>query len=359
MTGDLHVTPELPVAAQSDTTPETTPRAHSRAIALTAGIALCVAGAGIAMLLGGLIPAVNPMLIAIVLGALAANLVSLPAWIRPGVEFSTKRLLRLGIAVLGLRLMFSDIIELGWGVIGVVIGIVTLGITGTMYVGRLLGLSWTQRVLIACGFSICGAAAVAAADGVIDAKDEETLTSIALVVVFGTVMIPGIPLLAHIMGMNDLQAGILAGGSIHEVAQVVAAGGVIGGSALAVATVVKLARVLMLAPVMAYFGLVQRRRCREKGTTDATVGTRPPLVPVFVLGFLALVAVRSSGLLPDVVVDQAALVQSALLTTAMFGLGLGVRLSLLRSVGPRPFILAAAATGWVLLVALLGVAIVA
>ncbi|MFX1760921.1 YeiH family protein [Rhodococcus sp. As11] len=356
MIGDLHVTPELPVAAQSDTTPETTPRAHSRAIALTAGIALCVAGAGTALLLGGLIPAVNPMLIAIVLGALAANLVSLPAWIRPGVEFSTKRLLRLGIAVLGLQLMFSDIIELGWGVIGVVIAIVTLGITGTMYLGRLLGLSWTQRVLIACGFSICGAAAVAAADGVVDAKDEETLTSIALVVVFGTAMIPGIPLLAHIMGMNDLQAGILAGGSIHEVAQVVAAGGVIGGSALAVAT---LARVLMLAPVMAYFGLVQRRRCREKGTNGATVGTRPPLVPVFFLGFLALVAVRSSGLLPDVVVDQAALVQSALLTTAMFGLGLGVRLSLLRSVGPRPFILAAAATGWVLLVALLGVAIVA
>lgn len=359
MTGELHMRPELPAAAQSGTTTEATPHAHSRVTALTAGIALCVAGAGTAMVLGRLIPAVNPMLIAIVLGALAANLVALPGWIRPGVEFSTKRLLRLGIAVLGLQLMFSDILELGWGVIAVVVAIVALGIAGTMYLGRILGLSWTQRVLIACGFSICGAAAVAAADGVVDAKDEETLTSIALVVVFGTAMIPGIPLLAHLLGMNDRQAGILAGGSIHEVAQVVAAGGVIGGGALAVATVVKLARVLMLAPVMAYFGLVQRRRRRAAGTAGATVGTRPPLVPVFVLGFLALVAVRSSGLLPDVAIDRAALVQSALLTTAMFGLGLGVRISLLRSVGPRPFVLAAAATLWVLLVALVGVAVVA
>lgn len=359
MIDDLHVTSGTPVLTQSGRTSGVAPREHSRATALTVGIAVCVLGAAAAMLLGRLIPAVNPMLIAIVLGALTVNLVSLPAWIRPGVEFSTKRLLRLGIAVLGLQLMFSDIIELGWGVIAVVVTIVALGIAGTMYLGRLLGLSWTQRVLIACGFSICGAAAVAATEGVVDAKDEETLTSIALVVVFGTAMIPGIPLLAHVMGMNDRQAGILVGGSIHEVAQVVAAGGVIGGSALAFATVVKLARVLMLAPAIACFGLLQRRRIRDMGTHEATVGKRPPLIPVFVVGFLALVAVRSSGLLPDVVVGQAALVQSALLTTAMFGLGLGVRVGLLRSIGPRPFVLAAAATSWVLLVALVGVAAVA
>lgn len=155
--------------------------------------------------------------------------------------------------------------------------------------------------------------------------------------------------------MDDRQSGILAGGSIHEVAQVVAAGGMIGGGALAVATVVKLARVLMLAPVMAYLGVVRRRRSRETGVHEDTVGRQPPLVPVFVIGFLAAVAVRSSGLLPDVVLEHAALVQSALLTTAMFGLGLGVRVGLLRSIGLRPFVLAAASTLWVVLITLVGV----
>ncbi|MGV5046664.1 MULTISPECIES: YeiH family protein [Rhodococcus] len=352
MSGEVEVTS----TPQDVVRPEATPVGpRSRAVALVAGIGACAAGAAIAIVLGRLFPAVNPMLIAIVLGALVANLVPVPAWIGPGVDFSTKRLLRLGIAVLGLQLVFHDILTLGWGVIALVVVIVAAGITGTMYLGRVLGLSWTQRVLISCGFSICGAAAVAAADGVVDAKRKEVITSIALVVVFGTLMIPGIPLLVGVLGMDDLQSGILAGGSIHEVAQVVAAGGMIGGGTLAVATVVKLARVLMLAPVMAYLGVVRRRRSRETGVHEDTVGRQPPLVPVFVIGFLAAVAVRSSGLLPDVVLEHAALVQSALLTTAMFGLGLGVRVGLLRSIGLRPFVLAAASTLWVVLIALVGV----
>jgi uncharacterized integral membrane protein (TIGR00698 family) len=223
-----------------------------------------------------------------------------------------------------------------------------------MYAGKLLGLSWTQRVLIACGFSICGAAAVAAADGVVDAKEEELLTSVALVVIFGTLMIPAIPLLSNALGLTERQSGMWAGGSIHEVAQVVAAGGIIGGGALAVATVVKLARVLMLAPVMAYLGARERRITKGEKSNSS----QPPLVPFFVVAFLGCVALRSSGVLPDVVIAQAKVLQTALLTAAMFALGLGVRVALLRSVGPRPFVLAALSTVWVAVVALLGVWIV-
>lgn len=330
--------------------------ARDRRVAPVAtGVALCVVGAAVSMGIGRLVPAVNPMLIAIVAGALVANVVTVPARIRPGLDFSAKRLLRVGIALLGLQLMFSDVVGLGWGVIAVVVAVVALGILGTMYAGKLLGLSWTQRTLIACGFSICGAAAAAATGGVIDAKEEELLTTVALVVVFGTLMIPAIPLASHLIGLTDRQAGMWAGGSIHEVAQVVAAGGAIGGGALAVATVVKLARVLMLAPVMAVLGARARREARG-GSGEPT---HPPLVPLFVLGFLACVALRSSGLVPDALIDAAKLVQTALLTTAMFALGLGVRLSLLRSVGPRPFVLATLSTVWVAGVALIGVLLVA
>ncbi|MGW4478851.1 YeiH family protein [Rhodococcus triatomae] len=329
--------------------------ARGRWAGVTAGVALCVVGAAVAMGIGRLVPAVNPMLIAIVAGALVSNLVAVPGWIKPGLDFSAKRLLRVGVALLGLQLMFSDVVGLGWGVIAVVVAIVALGIAGTLYLGKLLGLSWTQRVLIACGFSICGAAAVAATDGVVGAKEEELLTAVALVVVFGTLMIPAIPLLSGAFGLTDSQAGMWAGGSIHEVAQVVAAGGMIGGGALAVATVVKLARVLMLAPVMAYLGARQRRATR--GAAEAR--TQPPLVPLFVIGFLACVALRSSGLLPQAALDLARLAQTALLTTAMFALGLGVRVGLLRAVGPRPFVLAAASTVWVAGIALVGTVLVA
>lgn len=321
---------------------------------LLPGLALCTAGALLAMGAGRLLPTVSPLLIAIVAGAVLANLVALPVSLRPGLAFSSKRLLRVGIALLGLQLMFSDILGLGWGMIAVVVAIVFLGMAGTMYAGKLLGLSWTQRVLIACGFSICGAAAVAAADGVVNAKEEELLTAVALVVIFGTLMIPTIPLLAGALGLSDVDAGMWAGGSIHEVAQVVAAGSAIGGGALAVATVVKLARVLMLAPVMAYLSM-HSRRSSEGSSADAT---RPPLVPLFTLAFVACVGLRSTGVLPDAVLAQAKLVQTALLTAAMFALGASVHVSVIRSVGSRPFVLAAVSTVWVASIALVGVSIV-
>jgi uncharacterized integral membrane protein (TIGR00698 family) len=298
------------------------------------------------------LPTVSPLLIAIVCGALATNLVVIPARFNAGLTIASKRMLRIGVALLGLQLVFGDILALGWGVIVVVVSIVVLGIVGTMFLGRLLGLTWTQRLLIACGFSVCGAAAVAAVGGVVDADEEETLTAVALVVIFGTLMIPVIPALADAFGMPDIEAGMWAGGSIHEVAQVVAAGGAIGGAALGVAVVVKLARVLMLAPIMAILSVRQRRLA-----SGSTTAKRPPLIPLFVLAFIACVALRSGNMLPGVVIAEVKVVQTALLTVAMFALGTGVRAAMIRKVGARPFVLAAVSTAWVAAIALLGVAL--
>ena len=313
---------------------------------------MCALGATVALIAGQFTSAVSPLLIAIVAGAVLANTVSLPAKFQPGLAFSAKRLLRVGIALLGLQLMFSDIVGLGWGVIAVVVAIVFLGIAGTMYAGKLLGLSWSQRILIACGFSICGAAAVAAADGVVNAREEELLTAVALVVIFGTLMIPTIPLLADAFGMNEIEAGMWAGGSIHEVAQVVAAGSALGATALGVATVVKLARVLMLAPVMAFLSI------RQRTMVDNTATKRPPLIPLFVVAFIGCMGLRSTGMLPNELLGLTKTVQTALLAAAMFALGLGVRLSVIRGVGARPFVLAAISTVWVATIAYVGVVLV-
>ena len=316
---------------------------------LLPGLALTAVATGLAVGVGRILPTVSPLLIAIALGAVLANCINLPQRVQPGVQFSAKRLLRVGVALLGLQLTFSDILGLGPTTILIVVAIVVFGIGATMLMGRLLGLSWTQRLLIACGFSICGAAAAAAVDGVVDAEDEELLTAVALVVVFGTIMIGMIPLLSHALGLDARTSGIWTGGAVHEVAQVVATGGAIGGGALTVAVVVKLARVVLLAPVLAVIGWQVRRR--ETAPADTR---RPPLIPLFVLAFLGCATLRTTGVLPESVLDIAKIAQTAMLTAAMFALGAGVRVATLRRVGPRPLVLALLSTVWVAAVALVG-----
>ncbi len=332
----------------------------------TPGLAFVAVCTALAMLIGRFIPTVSPLLIAIVLGAVLANVLPLPQRIEPGLTFSSKRLLRAGVALLGLQLVVGDILALGWGVIGLIVAVVAVGIVFGMWAGKLMGLTWTQRLLIACGFSICGAAAVAAADGVVDAEEEETITAIALVVIFGTLMILAIPLLTDLIGLSDEDGGLWAGASIHEVAQVVAAGGAIGGGALAVAVVVKLGRVLMLAPVLTAIGLMRRRSERTSaGTAVPTVAhddpaavQRPPLVPLFVVVFIAFVAIRSTGILPDGLLSVGKTIETALLTAAMFALGTGVRVATMKKVGPKPFVLALVQTVFVTALALGGVLLV-
>ncbi|NEW51293.1 putative sulfate exporter family transporter [Nocardia cyriacigeorgica] len=292
----------------------------------------------------------SPLLAAILVGAIAANVVDIPERVRPGLQFCSKRLLRIGVALLGLQVTFSDIFGLGPAILLLVLVIVVAGIAGTMLLGRVLGIGWTQRLLIACGFSICGAAAVAAADGVVDADEEEVLTSVALVVVFGTLLIAIIPPASHALGLDEATSGVWAGAAVHEVAQVVAVGGAIGSTALTIAVVVKLARVVLLAPVLAAISWHLRRR-----QTDGSDSARkPPLVPVFVLAFLACAAFRSTGVIPAAALDMAREVQTVLLTAAMFALGTGVRLRSLAKVGARPLMLAAGSTLWVSALALAG-----
>ena len=324
---------------------------------VTPGLLVCALAVLLCLGLGRLLPTVSPLLIAIVLGAVLSNVVPLPAALKPGLAFASRRVLRVGVVLLGLQLILSDIAGLGVGMIAVVVAVVAGGIVVSVLAGRLLGLSPSQSLLIACGFSICGAAAVAAVDGVIEADEQEVMTAVALVVVFGTVMIPLVPLAGHGIGLSTGQLGMWAGGSIHEVAQVVAAGGAIGGSALGVAVVVKLARVLLLAPVMAVVSLRLRRAVDPAAGVRATSGKRPPLVPLFVVGFLAMAVLASTGLVPGAVLAGSKVVQTAFLAAAMFALGCGVNLPALRRVGPRPVILAMISTMVVAATSLSGVLI--
>lgn len=316
------------------------------------GLGLALAAAGVALLVQRVLPMVSPLLVAIVLGVVLTNLWTVPEILAPGMRVAAKRLLRLGIVVLGLQLALGDILALGPGMIVVVILIVGLGIGGTLTIGKALGVPPMQRLLIACGFSICGAAAVAAVEGAVDAEEEDVATAIGLVVVFGTFMIGVAPPVLGLLDLTYRQKGLIAGGSIHEVAQVVAVGGIIGGGALTAAVVVKLARVLMLAPVIMVIGLARRR-----GATPLE-GKRPPLVPLFVAGFLATALARTLLPLGPQVLEVGKLAQTVLLSAAMFALGCGVRMSMLKKVGGRPVILGALSTLWIFAVAATGVLLI-
>ncbi len=314
---------------------------------LLPGLVPCLLVAVIAVAVNLAVPALSPLLLAIVLGAVLTNIVSIPDSWGAGVQFSSKKLLRVGIVLLGLQLAIGDILSLGWRVIVGVVVVVTLSLLGTLAMARLLGISRPLSILIACGFSICGAAAVAGVEDIADADEEEVATAIALVVLFGTLMIPLAPLAASAMGMSEIAGGTWIGASTHEVAQVVAAGGAYGAAALSVAVIVKLTRVVLLAPVAVVLSLAARSR----GTLQEGA-KRPPIVPLFVVGFLVMIGIGSLGVIPAGALSWIKMLQTGLLAAAMFALGLGVRIKGLMSVGGRPVILGALSTVWIALLAL-------
>ncbi|MFD5867567.1 YeiH family protein [Corynebacterium sp. NPDC060344] len=341
------------------------------------GLIVAAAGVAAAHVIAAPFPVLGPMVVAIVLGILAGNAGVVPAIAGPGLEVAGKRVLRIGIVLLGLRLSLHDVADLGTGMILTVVAVVAGGLACGMGIGAALGVEPRLRLLIACGFSICGAAAIAAVAGVLDGGKERpdqgaelresVVAAVALVVVFGTIMIPALPALGHVLGLSGTGIGIWAGASVHEVAQVVAIGGSVGGAALGAAVVVKLGRVLMLAPVLAVVSIMERRRIRaqsgktsKSGKSGASIVTGepvtlPPVMPLFVAGFLAMVVIRSTGLVPVVVIEVAGVAEQWLLGAAMFALGTGVRASLLRSVGAAPFVMAALTTIVVASIGLIGV----
>lgn len=320
------------------------------------GLGLVAVGAVTAAVVSSLIGPVSMLVAAVVVGALIGNTPMLTPRTQPGMAFAAKRVLRVGVVLLGLRLSLGDVAALGGR--GVIIVAVTVAVTffGTQAIGRRVGLSPSLSLLIATGYSICGASAIAAVEGSCDADEEEVAAAIGLVTLFGSLAIFTLPTLASPLGLSGEQFGAWAGASVHDVAQVVATasnyqpgGG--GGSArvdgaipvasvVAVATVVKLTRVALLAPLVAGVNLNRRR-----SAVSETIN-KPTLLPLFVAGFLAMATVRSTGLAPDVLISSIRTVEGWVLAAALVGLGSGVRFSRLRSLGPRPFIVGLVA--WIL-----------
>ena len=301
---------------------------------------------------------ISPLVASMVLGVLIGNIVSIPKRFVSGQKFAAKKVLRFGIVLLGTQLALKQVVDLGGRELAVVVGVVTLTFLGTLWLGPRLGVSKSLSLLIATGFSICGASAVAAMEGVVDAEEEEVTYAIALVTLCGSLAIVLLPLLRNVLSLSDPQLfGSWVGASVHDVAQVIATSSTGGDTAVQSATVVKLSRVVLLAPLVAIVSIWVRRS--SSGLVAKADKKHVSIVPLFVIGFLVMIAVRTTGVIPDNWLTTLKTIEQVCLASALVGLGSDVRIARLIKVGGRPLLLALISWFGIAVVSLIGVRLVA
>jgi uncharacterized integral membrane protein (TIGR00698 family) len=278
----------------------------------------------------------SPMILSILAGILFHNAVGTPSRAKAGVVFSLRRVLRLAIILLGLQLTAQQVVQVG--ATGVAIIALTLASTFvfTTWAGRFIGVDRKLTQLIAAGTSICGASAVIATNTVTGAPDEDVAYAVACVTIFGSIAMLAYPLLPALLHLDPHAFGLWSGASIHEIAQVVAAGFQDGKQAGEFATIAKLSRVMMLAPTVILLGLMARRRATDEGAAHGQA--RPPL-PWFVLGFIALAGVNSVVTIPTPTRSAIVMLTTFLLSMALAAMGLETDLAKLKAKGVRPFLL--------------------
>ena len=251
----------------------------------------------------------------------------------PGIDFSAHLLLEIAVVLLGASVSAATILAVGPATLGAIVVVVAIMIPTSYMIGRALGLPKRMAMLVACGNSICGNSAIAAVAPVIDAKSDDVAASIAFTAVLGIAVVLGLPLLGYALGLHAIEYGALSGLTVYAVPQVIAAAAPFGVIAIKIGTLVKLVRVLMLGPVCVVLSMVAPR-LREADEHDVspcerTAAPRPPLrmlVPWFIVGFIALAAARSAGLIPKAMLAPMASTATWLTVLSMSALGLGVDL---------------------------------
>ena len=312
------------------------------------GLLLTVAIAAIAFGLNRLphMSALSPLILAICLGMLFHNTVGTPVNCVPGVKFALRRILRLAVMLLGLQLTIAQVIAVGGTGLVIMAATLTATFLFTVWLGRRLGVDRKLTQLIAAGTSICGASAVIAANTVTEGTDEDVAYAVACVTVFGSLamfLYPALPALLH---LEPRAYGLWAGASIHEIAQVVAAAFQHGQAAGDLATITKLSRVMLLAPVVLLLGMIGARAKRRRiaaGTDNGTRVAASAPVPWFVIGFIVLIVVNSILPIPAEQRPVVGMATTFLLSVALAAMGLETDFRKLKAEGLRPLLLGAGA----------------
>jgi len=272
----------------------------------------------------------EPLVLAILLGAAVRTAWTPDARFKAGIDFSAKMLLEVAVVLLGASVSAATLSSLGVGFVLGIFALVALAIVVGFGLGRALGLNPRMALLVACGNAICGNSAIAAVAPVIDADGKEVAASIAFTAVLGVIVVLALPLLGGLIHLNGLQYGALAGLTVYAVPQVLAAAAPFGAVATQTGTVVKLVRVLMLGPVILALSLIFR---------DRAPGAAKPglsrLLPWFIIGFLIMIGLRSFDLIPQAALAPMAAASGLLTVVAMAALGLQTDIRAVARAGGR------------------------
>jgi uncharacterized integral membrane protein (TIGR00698 family) len=283
------------------------------------------------------------LVLAILLGTAIRSLWAPSSQWQSGIDFSAKFLLEVAVVLLGASLSVTALKVAGLDLLGGIVAVVMVAIMLSYGIGRLLGLHHRMALLVACGNSICGNSAIAAVAPVIGAHSDDVAASIAFTAVLGVLVVLGLPLLVPVLHLSDLQYGTLAGLTVYAVPQVLAATVPVSAFSAHIGTLVKLVRVLMLGPVILVLSILTRGAAQESGRADAPGKSSAKahgivwhkVLPWFIVGFLALMAARSAGVIPTALLQPANEVANLLTVVSMAALGLGVDVRTVVRAGAR------------------------
>ena len=306
------------------------------------GIVICFAVAGLSVLLEKLIPGelLGASIIALFMGTIINSFFH-PSWMKPALKFTSKKVLKAAIILLGASLSVSTIMTVGKMTFFVMIFTFAMCFGGGYFVRKLFGLNWKLSNLISAGTGICGGSAVAAIAPVIDADDKDIAFAMSSTFLFDMVMIALYPLMGKALGMSDIAYGIWAGTSVNDTASVVASGYAFSEIAGDFATMVKLTRTIAIIPTVLVFAFVGTRMKQKELQTASGEGKKVNIVkiiPWFICGFLALAILNSFGFIPAAVSSIMKTASKFLMVTALAAIGLNTSFKDMKKSGINPMI---------------------
>lgn len=311
------------------------------------GMVLSVGVAALACWLESLlpIPLIGSAVIAMFIGMGINSLLSGNAVLAPGLKFTSKKILKFAIILLGLSLNISTILHVGKMSLTVMVFTLLTCFGGGYFIGKALGLNWKLSNLISAGTGICGGSAIAAIAPTIDADDNDVAYAMSATFLFDMAMIVLFPIMGRALGMTDQAFGIWAGTAVNDTSSVVATGYAFSEGAGDFATMVKLTRTLAIIPTVVVFAFVQLRLKRKEATANSQAGddlnanfSIVKIFPWFILGFLAMAAVASLFPIPAAVVSGTKRASKFLMVCALAAIGMNTSFSSMKRAGVRPMI---------------------
>ena len=303
------------------------------------GVGICFAVAAVSVLLEELIPGglLGASIIALFMGTIINSFFH-PAWLKPALKFTSKRILKAAIVLLGASLSVSTIMSVGKMTFFVMIFTFAMCFGGGYFIRKLFGLNWKLSNLISAGTGICGGSAVAAIAPVIDADDKDIAFAMSSTFLFDMVMIALYPLMGKALGMSDIAYGIWAGTSVNDTASVVASGYAFSEAAGDFATMVKLTRTIAIIPTVLVFAYIGTRM-KQKELKASGQGKKVNLmkiIPWFIGGFLLLAILNSVGCIPTAVSGLMKTASKFLMVTALAAIGLNTSIVDFKKAGLKP-----------------------